>query len=195
MTTKGYKLSNERYEFIKGEVCELFIRLDVKCMPVSGFEIASKLGITLIPYSSLSVKKRREAKKISEDGFYMEDNENEFGTEYIFYNDKYIPYERQNMTILHEIGHCVLDHRGHSDEEEAEARFFAKYAIAPPVLVDKIEPSCPEDIMDYFDLSSEAAWYAYDYYLNWKRIHNAHGSYTDYERKLLRLYRRHKIIA
>ena len=193
--TKGYRLTDEQYEYIKGEVCALFVRLDVKCMPVSGFEIVSKLGITLIPYSSLSLRKRKLAMKISRDGFYLEDNENDFGKSYILYNDIGESYERQNMTILHEVGHCILDHRGHSDEEEAEAKFFAKYAIAPPVLVDKIDPTCPDDIMDYFDLSYEAAWYAFDYYLNWKRFHYAYGSYKDYERDLLKLYRRHKRLA
>ena len=94
------------------------------------------------------------------------------------------------MTILHEIGHCVLDHTGHSEHEEDEANFFAKYAIAPPVLVDKIGAECPEDIYNVFDISYEAAVYAYDYYLSWKRRHNRIGKYTDYEEKLLALYKK-----
>ena len=44
----------------------------------------------------------------------------EYGVEIIYYNDIDKGYKRINMTILHEIGHCVLDHTGHSEKEEAE---------------------------------------------------------------------------
>ena len=37
------------------------------------------------------------------------------------------------MTILHEIAHCVLDHQEGTEIEEAEAKFFAKYALAANV--------------------------------------------------------------
>ena len=97
-------------------------------------------------------------------------------------------YERQNWTILHEIGHVVLDHNGHGDREEAEADFFAKYAIAPPVLIHKIKADSVQDIYDAFDISLEAAEYAFDYYRKWRRWHLAAGKYTDYENALLHLY-------
>ena len=110
------------------------------------------------------------------------------GKEYIYYNDINRNYKKINMTILHEIGHCVLDHRGIDHErEEAEANFFAKYAIAPPVLVDRINPKCAEDIYDFFDITYEAAGYAWDYYRLWKRFHYAYGGYTEYEQELLRI--------
>lgn len=107
------RLSDEQYEFIKGEVVALFERYDVRCIPISGFELAYKMGIILIPYSSLSDEQQSAAVSISTDGFYMEDND---GNDKIYYNDV-ITYERLNMTILHEIGHCVLDHEGESEEE------------------------------------------------------------------------------
>ena len=89
------------------------------------------------------------------------------------------------MTILHEIAHCVLDHGmsafGNSDIEEAEAKFFAKYMAAPPPLVDKIHPTCPEDIMDFFCISRRAASIAFTYYCTWLRVkeHKDHAEYED----------------
>ncbi len=179
-----WKLTNDEYEFIKGEVIHLFEHYKIKCIPVSGFEIAIKMGIRLVTYSSLSKLEYQVALKASPDGFYTEKD----GIEYIYYNDIGRSYKRQNMTILHEIGHCVLDHTGHSQHEENEANFFAKYAIAPPVLVEKIGASAPSDIYDAFDISYEASMYAFDYYLSWKRRHNRLGLYTEYEKKLLSLY-------
>ena len=184
-----WTLSNEKYEFIKGEIIHIFEYYKIKCKPVSGFEIATKMGIMLYPYSSLSKERLKVAMEVSPDGFYLEIN----GREYIYYNNNIgRSYERQNMTILHEIGHCVLDHTGikHTDEEEAEARFFAKYAIAPPVLVDTIKPEYPEELCENFEISIEAAYYAFDYYIVWKRRHKRLGCYTDYEKKLIELYKK-----
>ena len=138
------RLSDERYEEIKAEVIDLFIRYDVRCIPISGFELAMKMNIILAPYSSLSEEQRNAALEISSDGFYFEPGD---GTEKIYYNDE-VGYERCNMTILHEIGHAVLGHHDGMDQDEAEseAAFFAKYAAAPPPLIHQICPNRPEDI-------------------------------------------------
>lgn len=186
MSRDYWKLTNEEYEFIKGEVCHIFRKYRVKCIPVSGFEIASKMNITIIAYSGLSTKKRKKAIEISEDGFFIEDN----GREYIFYNDLDRCYERQNWTILHEIGHIVLDHTGHSEHEEDEANFFAKYAIAPPILIHKIGADSPFDIYEAFDISMEAAGYAFTYYCSWKSRYERVGRLTEYEKGLLALYKK-----
>ncbi len=83
MSKSYWKLIDEEYEFIKGEVCHIFEKYRIKCIPVSGFEIASKMGITLIAYSGLSEKKLKKALEVSEDGFFIEKD----GREFIFYND------------------------------------------------------------------------------------------------------------
>ncbi len=142
------------------------------------------MGITLIPYSSLTEKQRSAAMKVSTDGYYIEDKH---GKDLIYYNDdKGIPYARTNMTILHEIGHCVLDHTGATAEEEAEVAFFAKYAAAPPPLVHRIKPKRPEEIAELFYLSHEASCIAMDYYRKW--LVYGGRDYTEYETRLLRLF-------
>ena len=42
------KLTDEKYEEIKEEVIHLFKLYDVNCIPISGFELAIKMGIILI---------------------------------------------------------------------------------------------------------------------------------------------------
>lgn len=180
------RLKNSVYEYIKEEVIDLFIRYDIQCIPISGFELAAKMGIVLVPYSALSTAKKLAAQKVSPDGFYWEPGD---GKEYIFYNDQ-MSYERCNMTILHEIGHAVLGHLEDTDPEEAEseAAFFAKYAVAPPPLIYKVQPESPEELAEVFCISFEASWYAWKYYCNWKRFHLAYGRFTAYEVKLNKLY-------
>ena len=181
------KLEYDAYEFIKGEVVDLFERYDVKCIPVSGFELATKMGIVLIPYSSLSLTQLEAALKLSKDGFYFEPGD---GREIIYYNDQKT-YTRINMTILHEIGHSVLGHTDDMDAEvaEAEAKFFAKYAAAPPPLIHRIKPNGPEDIEAVFDISYEASCYAFHYYHKWVKFHNRLGRYQSYELQLLQIFR------
>ena len=64
------KLSSRRCEEIKKTVVEMFVEYDVSCVPINGFEIASKKGISVIPYSAFSPSKRTLLLKKSEDGFF-----------------------------------------------------------------------------------------------------------------------------
>lgn len=178
-----FRLSNKRYEEIKKIIVELFIKYDIKCIPISGFELASKMGIKVIPYTSFPEDKQKQLLKMSKDGFFVERTDNEF---YIYYNDTQI-YGRVNNTILHEIGHIVLDHTEESELAEAEVNFFAKYALTPPVLVHKLEIINPDRIAELFDVSMEAAIYAFNYYNKWLKY--GYENYTDYEIKLISLFK------
>lgn len=53
----GISLSNKRYEEIKQIVVNLFVKYDVCCVPVNGFELATKMGIKAIPYSAIKESK------------------------------------------------------------------------------------------------------------------------------------------
>ena len=42
-------LSNHRCEEIKKTVVKLFVNYEVSCVPVSGFELATRMGVEIIP--------------------------------------------------------------------------------------------------------------------------------------------------
>lgn len=92
-----------------------------------------------------------------------------------------------NNTIMHEVGHIVLDHSEDSELAEKEVKFFAKYALVPPVLVHKLRIEHAEDIADIFEVSYEAARYALDYYRKWLVYGGAY--YTGYEIRQLNQFR------
>lgn len=176
------KISNQRYEEIKRIVVRMFVKYGVSCVPINGFEIAHKMEIKIIPYSVYPLSKRWLLQKKSEDGFSVERTNGQW---YIFYNDEK-DYGRVNNTIMHEIGHIVLDHSEDSELAEKEVQFFAKYALAPPVLIHKFKLDTPKSISQMFEISYEAACYAYDYYQKWLRRY--YGTYTDYEHRILYLF-------
>lgn len=180
------KLSDDEYEYIKQEVIDLFERYCVRCIPISGFELAMSMGIVLIPYSSLSENKLNAVSAFSPDGFFWEPGD---GKEYIYYNDS-IGYKRSNMTVLHEIGHDVLGHHVGMDPEfrEAEASFFTKYAAAPPPLIHRLAPKEPEEIEKHFGISHEAAIIAFGYYHKWLYQYMRSGRFQAYEIRLLNLF-------
>ena len=44
----AFRLSDHRCEEIKEIVVDTFVRLNIRCVPISGFEIAKKLGAKII---------------------------------------------------------------------------------------------------------------------------------------------------
>lgn len=176
------KLTDERLEEIKESVVKMYERFDIKCVPISAFEIATKMGIKVIPYSAYSERIQTLMLEESEDGFVAIDN----GKCCICYNDKKI-YGRINNTIMHEIGHIVLEHSQDSELAEKEVKFFAKYALAPPVLVHKLKLKDIDSISKAFDISIQAACYAREYYYKW--LAYGRKGYTSYELKILELFK------
>lgn len=140
------------------------------------------MGVKVVPYSAIPENKQWLLLKKSEDGFCVERNPGEW---FIFYNDTKV-YGRINNTIMHEIGHIVLEHSEDSELAEKEVKFFAKFALAPPVLIHKFKLSEPMEIADVFEISCEAACNAYSYYKKWLRYGGS--EYTDYEETILQLF-------
>lgn len=68
----GISLSSARCEEIKKIVVDLFAQYGVSCVPVNGFELATKMGVKIVPYSAISEGKRWLLFKKSEDGFCLE---------------------------------------------------------------------------------------------------------------------------
>lgn len=54
----GISLSHSRYEEIKQIIIDMFVKYGISCVPVNGFELATKMGVKIIPYSAISENKR-----------------------------------------------------------------------------------------------------------------------------------------
>lgn len=177
------ELTYERLEEIKESVVDMYEKFDIKCAPISSFDIAIKMGIKVIPYSAYSERIQKLMLEESKDGFVAINN----GKFCICYNDETNNSGRINNTIMHEIGHVVLEHSQDSKLAEKEVKFFAKYALAPPVLVHKLELKDEYSISKAFDISFKAARYALAYYNKW--LVYGDRNYTSYELKILELFK------
>ena len=180
------RLSGIRYDEIEREVINLFAKLIINKFPLDCFEICEQLGFVVVPYSTLSEKKREKLNIGSEDGInVLCEIEKDVFVTFIYYNDE-MPDRRIRFTIMHEIGHIILDHTEYSELAESEANYFAKYALAPPPLVHKLKIGDYLELADKFDLSYECAYYSMQKYLKWLR----YGSpeLLDYEITLISLF-------
>lgn len=102
--------------------------------PIDPFVLCEKMGYILVKYSDLSPEVIEKYKSKNENGFKIEDSD---GTIYIIYNDiKDIRIIK--FTILHEIGHIVLNHLEDSKLAETQANFFAGYLLAPPIMINDL---------------------------------------------------------
>lgn len=184
-------LPDFRYEEIKGAAVALMEKCHIESAPVDVFALARMLGVHFVKYSMLTEHEKSGLEKCGisrdSDGFFALAEKNGSLAPYIYYNDAK-SLKRIRFTILHEIGHYVLGHKGQSDLAEAEANFFAKYLIAPPMLVDLIQPSDYMDIEKIFDTSKQCAIYSFNFYEKWKRHHEQGGFvFARYEKTLLSL--------
>lgn len=187
------KLEISRLEEIKEEVTFMYEETDVHSLPIDCFEIARRLKYVLIPYSTLEFNAFIDAYGFDPDGFSkVELNPITGMWQYvIYYNDLPKDIGRIRWTVFHEIGHCYLGHHDNVDNsqseiEEAEANFFAKYAIAPPAIIFQLDTKSPQVIHDVFLTTDEEAGYAYDYYEKWFQF--GPPEYTGYERRQLEAF-------
>lgn len=151
---KSCHITNQRYEQIKEIVADMYEDLGYTEIPINVFELCHKLNIKLIRYSSLSVDCSEYSRQFSDDGFNLF-NINTCQYQ-IYYNDR-MPPERVTFTIMHEIGHIMLEHKEHSKENEQEANFYAKAALVPLGLILRLKLKTSYDIADTFGISIEFA--------------------------------------
>ncbi len=186
------KFSYDRYEEIKREVIFMFEETETDTYPIDCFEIARRLYYRLYPYSMLDNDKRVKALETSEAGYSRVelDPRTQMFHYCIYYNDQERSIGNIRWTIFHELGHIFLGHHdnptGIEQLEEAEANFFAKYAMCPPPLLNATKCQSPIDVCIKFNTSDQFSCYAYEYFQNW--LNNGPINYLPYEIDLLRLF-------
>lgn len=190
-------LKHCQYEKIKHEVCYLLEECPGISYPLDIMKVAKMLNYVVIPYSKLDYFNLIKAMTISDDAYSTVEKEADTGMyRYIIYfNDNIANPKRIAWSLAHEIGHIYL---GHHDEEpqndhEMEANFFAKYLMAPPPLISKAECRNHFDVAVCFNLSMQAALYAYKSYENWLRY--GPKDYQDFELKMMENYPVHSVFG
>lgn len=166
ISTKTPLLQKIDYEKIENAFIDLVEDCGFSSFPVDFFDLARRLDVELVEYSSLSQKDWEQFECKYRDGLSLIHG----GQYQILYNDCILPKGRMRFTLWYELGHIALHHFDDefksAERQAAECRHFAKFALAPMPFVLMAEPESPADIMEIFGTSEECSFYIYDDYLN-----------------------------
>lgn len=149
------------YNFIYRKILEVYKKCRIDSFPINCKDILKSYKHTICPYSFLESKNKElldVCLEYSEDAFRFKNM--------IYYNDSQ-PKARINFSLMHELGHIILDHHGEYDWQEVEANAFASHILAPRIVIHFSRCESPNDVQKAFGLSSEASEYAYNSYLDW----------------------------
>lgn len=114
------------------------------------------MEIILIPYRECSLEKQVQLLQASDEGMSCLDYTR--GKKFfIYYNDNNRNKQRIRFTIMHEIGHIVLEHEESCEQTESEADFFARNALAPLPIIISNKIYDLEKIVSTFDISYSCA--------------------------------------
>lgn len=177
------QLPKKLYNKIEADVTELYIMLDL-VPPLKSGEIARKLGFVVHKLSKLGctideVCAAVGVNKTRNEGLsFFSPN---IDTYVIVVNDVDIKNkERQDFTIMHEIGHIRMGHKVDSMLAEMIANYYAAYAFAPSVLIYDYQCEDFGMLIEVFNISEESAYYSFDRFVKWCSI----SGYKPYEIKL-----------
>ncbi len=183
-------LPKKLYDQIEEDVVKLHIELKLS-IPVKPSEVAKRLGFIVHKFSEIyseensliELRTGNDGKR--RDGLSYYDPE--LQTFVIWVNDIDSIYEEHDeFTIMHEIGHIRMGHRGDSQLAEMVANYYAAYALVPSPLTGMYKCSSFIDIADVFEVSVDCAYNCARRCMNWAMYS---GVAKQYEKNLIEYYK------
>ncbi|HIZ75409.1 MAG TPA: ImmA/IrrE family metallo-endopeptidase [Candidatus Mediterraneibacter stercoravium] len=153
------------YNKIVTATIEVFRKCDVHSFPIDCEDLLKYYGYRLFSYKEL---RDRSPELYSLSLGYSEDAFRAGGSKIVAYNPDR-PHGRIRFSLMHELGHHVLEHTGVSDQNEKEANAFASHILAPRMAIHYSRCKNANDVARLFDMSFEAADNAFIDYRRWHR--------------------------
>ncbi len=177
------KIPSWMYDEIERKVVDLYKEQGITEVPINPFEIIKKRGYILVPFSKLqnTFLSGKDGDKHDALSFFVP----ELQRYVIAYNDEK-PLPRLRFTLMHEIAHIDLGHRGESDLARRMADYYAGYALAPSPLIGLFTSGSKTEIQTKFEVSNECAEVSQNRYYKWS-VYGG-NNYKDYELVLLNLF-------
>lgn len=167
-----------QYERMLDKILNIYVTCNVTEFPIDCFSIIKTCGHQIHTYSELRENNPRLyeiCRKFSDDAFRYDNM--------ICYNDRAYP-ARIRFTLMHELGHIVLNHTDETLEREDEADLFASHILAPRIVMFGLRlADCVDHIKENFDLSVAASSNVFSDYKKWRGGISFH-SFSDAEKAI-----------
>lgn len=150
-------------ELINHVVLRIYRKCNLRSLPIDCFELLKNYDYKVYTYNELKYINSELYQlcfAYSNDAFIHK------VTKIAAYNDKNSIW-RIRFSLMHELGHLLLEHLGDSKCNENEADYFASCVLAPRILIHKLGCRKADDIHDTFGLSYTASNRALADYKNW----------------------------
>ncbi len=153
-------------DYIKTLILQVYTDCSIRSFPIDCIEILEHYKAKVYPYSVLDDPLRNYCFSYSEDALNYKGK--------VCFNDK-MPKSRIRFSLMHELGHIILRHGEEpTPDQEKEADFFASHILAPRMAIHYSRCKNENDVAKLFQLSQEAARYAFDDYRRWHRWTEIH---------------------
>ena len=153
------------YDKIVTATIDVFRKCDIHSFPINCEDLLKHYGYRIFSYKEL---RDRNPELYNLSLGYSEDAFRAGASKIVAYNHNR-PHGRIRFSLMHELGHHVLDHTGASDQNEKEANAFASYILAPRMAIHYSRCKNANDVARLFDMSFEAADNAFIDYRRWHR--------------------------
>lgn len=144
---------------------QVFDECKIQSFPIDCTKILKHYGYRVFTYNEL---KEKNSELYEMCLAYSEDAFREGSTKIVAYNDEK-PIGRIRFSLMHELGHHILNHNGNSNNNEKEANAFSSYILAPRMAIHYAKCKNANDVSRAFEISREAAENAFDDYRRWHR--------------------------
>ena len=175
-------VTKKDYETMDKLAIDIYLDYGLTTFPIDINDLARKMGVKLIKYSSFDDKQRELLLKKSIDGFFIDSSNGPL----IFYNDRIEYQGKINLTIAHELKHYICKDENEDEDSEKLADHFGRFLLCPtPYLIySGIEDIY--EIMDMFGLTYSAAVNASNAATRRKHFHGK--KIFEYEQSLIDLF-------
>lgn len=134
-------------------ILELFQKFHIQSFPLDCFQLIEDCGYRIITYQQMrrtNVQLYEYCQRLSDDAFHFKPKK------LVAYNEDQSFY-RIRFSLMHELGHIVLNHSGDHQKNEREANYFASHILAPRMAVYYAKPADSAELSHMFQISREAA--------------------------------------
>ncbi len=163
----------------------------VSAFPVDVYGLAKRIGMNIVPYSSLPIHRyeRLTAIKGTEHGITITKNSSASYKYETYYNDVDLIPTSRRFTIAHEIKHvvsgdCIKDEIEEADEKLAD--YFAKCLLAPQAIIIDEKLQYYWEYVERFDISQQVAM-IWSYTVEKRKRKFGSDFLFDHEKEFLRI--------
>lgn len=154
-------ITHANHNNILEKVVSIYVKCQITSFPLDCFSVLKTCGFRVYTYEELKKQNLRLYQMCiaySSDSFRFENM--------IAYNEKN-NYFRIRFSLMHELGHVVLEHEKDAPEHEEDADYFASNFLAPRILIHTGGYRTSDAIHDAFGLSYTASNRALLAYKEW----------------------------